>query len=522
MADELKYFYPITALINLGLALGISRFVFTAAKQSTVFLKSLSFHLVAGVVISIISGLLDYFDFLSLIGIRELDPQVNAGGIQFRLQSFFGHSGWYAEYLTFSMPFVISLMLLPVRNWLKIILCLGTMIIGEYALILTYQRGGWISYPLTLVGIWSAIHILKGKDRNNVTVFNSVFKRTFRRILISLPITIAISISLVKLYSTDSASTQIQKYTDRVAQIAQTQDRTEYFKAGANLGLMHPILGGGLESFGLQYVDEISKETGSLHKKYELPFHGSAHNFYFQVFSGTGLIGLICILYLIFSTIISIYSTLRNGSLIPSHKLALALITGSFLLAILIYGVVQEIFYIQCLQILFFSTLFGFAAEFPQTFAKKSKIRGICLSATLIAFVSHLIWEEKSGRVLQQEQRAFGCHPAETEENGWVFSWCGPTAYLPYKVKDGAIQIKVQSILESKESTMTIFEGRDKIGEFKLQPGTYYEKVIPIGRRTTETVWITIKNEAAFIPDLLYPESNDFRLLSFKLTPTLD
>ena len=522
MADELKYFYPITAVINLGLALSVSRFVFKSAKQNPLFLKGLSFHIVTGVIISIILGLLDYFDFLSLLGIRELDPQVNSGGVQFRLQSFFGHSGWYAEYLTFGMPFVISLMLLPVRNWLKITLCLGTMIIGEYALILTYQRGGWISYPLTLIGIWSAIHVLKAKEQTGTPIFSSAFKKTFRKILISLPITIIISISLVKLYSSDSASTKIQKYTDRVVQITQTQDRTEYFKAGAALGLLHPIFGGGIESFGLQYVDEISNETGLLHKKYDLPFHGSAHNFYFQIFSGTGAIGLICILYLIFSTLKTVVLTLKSKDAVTPNKLALSLITGSFLLAILIYGVVQEIFYIQCLQILFFSALFGFAAEFPKTLPETKKIKAVYLSAILIAFISHLIWEQKSGSVKQQELRAFGCHPQEREETGWVFSWCGPTTYLPYKVKDGKITLKVQSILENPESKMMVFEGQNKIGEFMLQPGIYYEKIIPIQKEKTDTVWVTIKNQAAFIPDLVYPESNDFRLLSFKLTPTLE
>ncbi len=519
LADELKFYYPITALLNLFFALSIAKNVYRATLTDSSFYRGLAFHLVTGVLLSILCGLLDYFDFFSLLEIRSLDPQVNAGGTQFRLQSFFGHSGWYAEYLTFGIPFIISLMLLPIANSYRIALCLGAMIIGEYALILTYQRGGWISYPLTLIGIWSAIYIFRNREKGARTPFVSLFKITLKKVVISLPITIIISISLVKLFAGESSTEKLQKYATRASEITQTQDRIEYIKAGTALGMIQPILGGGLESFGLQYVDEISNPSGGLYKRYDLPFHGSAHNFYLQIFSGTGLVGLGCLLFMIFAAFRAIKKILQSKKIISADNLCAALITATFLLAILIYGCVQEIFYIQILQILFFATMFAFAAIFKEHLGFNNSYKLYAVLSLSILFVANMIWAQKSGDIARNENRTFGCYPSESDDKGWVFNWCGPTAYILRHKNNGSIKLKVQSILESPPSKMSVFYQSQKIAEFHLDPGIYYEKIVKIPKEYPEDLWVVVKNEAAMVPETVYPKSNDYRLVSFKLTP---
>ncbi len=60
-----------------------------------------------GAIVSAVVGLLNYYGMLSLDFFRSLDPVENPGGIQFRLQSTFGHPGWFAEFVTVAIPFIL-------------------------------------------------------------------------------------------------------------------------------------------------------------------------------------------------------------------------------------------------------------------------------------------------------------------------------------------------------------------------------------------------------------------------------
>lgn len=517
VTDELNSFYPFTALLNLFLALSIGRNLFEQVSQNNRTAIQLCYSILGGLILSLAVGLSDYYGVISLKWLRDLDPIVNPGDHQFRLQSFFGHSGWYAEYLTFCMPFTIMLLLLPLRFLVRIGLALALMIVGEFALILTYQRGGWLSYPLTLFAIWTAIYIFKIREDKGFDQFIPLFKKTLKKIVISLPLTILASLLLISLVAGDGSKEIIEKYTDRFVDIAKTKDRTEFIKAGIDFGMLHPILGGGLESFALQYEREVADSSGRLFQKYNLPLHGSAHNFYAQIFSGTGLLGLGTIILIMFTIISSGLRALQTEPEMPSDKLAVFLTASTFITAIAIYGMVQEIFYINCLQILFWGVVFLYAAVFKAHLIPNK----LCLWVLLILVVGgtalHIAWESLPGNQMLQLPKPYGCWGDEKESDGRLYKWCGPKAAVVLPRTPEGTFIKIQNSPFMGTTEFTVFSDGALVDKFQLDHSTYTEREIKLNKSGNSHTALEIHANKHFIPALVLPPSTDKRVLSFKI-----
>jgi O-antigen ligase len=505
-ADELKEYYPLTAIINLFLVLQISKLFYEHTVKDSNFAINSFAAILVGLVFSLVSGLADYYGLINLRFLRSLDPIVNPGDQQFRLQSFFGHSGWYAEYLTFCIPMVICTLLMPIKFYYRLALSIFLMIVGEYTLILTYQRGGWLSYPLSLFAVWTAIYIFRLYEQGRTDNFISLFKSAARKILISLPLTIIFSMLLVKGIAGENSDKLLNKYKYRVAEITKTNDRTEFMKAGFDFGLLRPFLGGGIDSFALQYEKEVADSNGRLYQKYNLPLHGSAHNFYMQIFSGTGIAGLFCILAIIYTILHTSFKILRARNSISRENLAILLTSAAFCTAIVIYGIVQEIFYVQVLQILFFSVIAVFAATFRENLKSTLNIR-IFLTILISITTLHIVWVNLlpgSNHISD-----FGCYRAEHEPDGRIYKWCSKSVFFNLN-PDKKQLIKIQNIADT--STISISRNSKLFKSMTLQPGEYTEEILPPGTST-----LRILSNSHFIPSKTIAGSKDNRVLSFKL-----
>lgn len=292
----LLYSYVSVYLTLLAYALGLNIFWLcrenSTHRTSRVFLSAIGLGLLASGII----GLLDYYHLSDLRWFRPLDPIVNPGYQQFRLQSFFAHSGWYAEYVTLAMPTCLVLLALNAPFWLRVVTVILGLALGEFILILTYQRGGWISYPVTLFAVWAAIYVVRCLEQHRIDVA-SALRRSLGKILVSLPLTVIVSLALVTgIQGKESIESALSPYISRFKDIQRTGDRTDFFFAGLLIGSKHPILGGGADSFAWQFDREFESPQGSFFSRYVLPLHGSAHNVFAQTFSGKGIAGLISLL----------------------------------------------------------------------------------------------------------------------------------------------------------------------------------------------------------------------------------
>ncbi len=474
-----------------------------------------------GLLLSLVVGVLDYYGFIDLLPFRDLDPIVNRGGKQFRLQSTFGHSGWYAEYLTLAMPTCLIILALRAPFWLRVSAILASLALGEFVLILTYQRGGWLSYPLTLVAVWAAIYVVRLLERNETDIWRA-FRRSLLKVLVSLPLTVAVSLLLVvAVQGRDSVEGAISPYVSRFKEIQRTGDRTDFLQAGMLIGSLHPILGAGADSFAWQFEREVEAPTGAFAGRFNLPLHGSAHNVYAQAFSGKGICGLLALVAIPFAMLTAALVGLRTPERTVAEKLLL--LTGAcFGCAFLIYGNVQEVFYIQALQFLFFGMVGVIAAVSPQRPDRQSGRPLVSPLVCVAAVLLHLVWEFLApGRTssFYREQREFGCFKLQAPAEGAAYRWCGPRAVLRRDLGPGAevVDVTVEAGLVSALVTLQD-EGGRPVSEW-LRAGERRTVQVPVGAvsKSRGFALVRVESSSSFVPKFVLPGKGDGRRLGVKV-----
>lgn len=474
-----------------------------------------------GLIASLVIGVLDYYGFIDLLWLRGLDPIVNPGGKQFRLQSLFGHSGWYAEYLTLAIPTCLIILAIKLPFWTRAVCILLALALGEFVLILTYQRGGWLSYPLTLVAVWGAIYVVRLLERNETDIIRAL-RRSVVKVLISLPLTVVVSLLLVfVIQGKSSVEDAMSPYVSRFKDIQRTGDRTDFLKAGALIGSLHPVLGGGADSFAWQFEREIESPRGRFPGRFVLPLHGSAHNVYAQTFSGKGICGLLTLLAIPLCMLAAAPRVLRDARRLISDKL-IVLIGACYGCAFLIYGNVQEVFYVQVLQFLFFAIV-GIVAAVAYSRSDLSS-RKVLISPVVVVglFAMHLVWEfvmPGEARALYSDVRRFGCFSVETPPNGATYRWCGERALIerPISTSVGTLDVTVEA--GPVPVTITLHDEGMSPVSLILTPGEKRTVSIPVAAASQARGHGLVRLDAStsFVPKLVWPESGDTRRLAVKI-----
>ncbi len=357
----------------------------------------------SGLLLTVFLGLLDYYDFINLNTIRPWYFLAGFGeNYRFEhLTSVFGNPGWYAQYLVLGAPALLAILALQWQKKWKIALLVSLMIVTEFCIILIYQRGGWLSYPLTLIIIWFCVYVLDGEGRNFSHHMQAI-KGSLIKIAITLPITIAISLSLVYFTARMQPENrqQLSGFAQRAESITNANDRVKYWEPSFLMARLHPLFGPGVESFSSQY-EKLYIAPGHLYvqtPKYDVaPYYGSAHNLYFQTLAGKGFLGL----FSLFGLFLAVFTLVWRGIFSPSaSQLTLSqpqrlilMMTLAYTCALAIYGNVGEIFYSPIGYIsfvLFFAASIG---AVPATYHLSRRFRVWVLSLLACAFVLHLYFE---------------------------------------------------------------------------------------------------------------------------------
>jgi O-antigen ligase len=485
-------------LLSFGVAVGIYRLRhrFPAAPYV------LGAGLGGGLLCSIGVGIADYYQFIDLRWLRSLDPVVNIGNQQFRLQSTFGHSGWYAEYLTLTVSFFLLLLGLNIRYGVRVFLLIALLLVGEFVLLLTFQRGGWLAYPLSLFVIWGAIYVFQKLERGEANL-GVALRSSVVKVLVSFPLTILCSLGLLLLLQRSGVVSperqeELSAYTDRFKAISNTGDRTEFFVAGLKLGLLNPWFGAGSESFAVQFNREFNLPNGAYYQQANLPLHGSAHNVYMQTFSGKGLAGLLLLLLILGVLVVVPFGRVLRDDLLSTRSRLILLSIGCFGVAFLIYGNVQEVFYVASLQALFFIVIGMLAAVLPSVRIPIFWRRGI-VGILVALFLLHLCWQFLTpGRFWEVLARSepIGCSPVEARPDGVAYQWCGPRGELELPVENGR-----------------------SVGEVVLPLGQEVEQNFLLHNvvEGSSQVRISFHTSEYFVPSVVIKDSDDRRVLSFQV-----
>jgi len=356
-----------------------------------------------GLLLTVFLGLLDYYDVINLNSIRpSFFSEFFGENFRFKhLTSLFGHPGWYAQYLVLGAPALLVILGLDWQRRWKIFSLVLLTVITEFCIILVYQRGGWISYPITLMIIWFCVYVLdRGDDK---VIFRApAIRGAIVKIAITLPLTIMITICVI--YFTARMQPEVRQqpsgFLERAQAISSTNERLRYFEPAFLMARLHPFFGPGVDSFSSQY-EKLYLAPGHLYtispENNLNAYYGSAHNLYFQAMAGKGFIGLLSLFSVFISVLMlvwhGIFGVKRNDVDLSLSQRLLLMMTLAYTCALAIYGNVGEIFYTPIgyvLFALFFSASIG---SVPASFNLSSRFRFSVLAFLLVCFILHLYFE---------------------------------------------------------------------------------------------------------------------------------
>jgi hypothetical protein len=330
----------------------------------------------AGAVLSVFAGLLNFYELISLDFLRDLDPHVNPFETQIRLQSFFGHPGWFAEYVTITIPYVIFLLLRFRSRSLQLCIILVLLILTEAALILSQARAGWITYPLTLLACWVLYYTSQAKLTDNL------FK-AIKRVALSLPLTIALSIALVALLNTTFSIDRSDRNSlvERVGQVFNASDRISLWREGYDLGLEAPLIGLGYDSFHWR-AQQLAANPNSKISVNPTPEHNlpTPHNLYATLFATLGIVGLFlwCAMTTYTSALLAL-DVWRNKNLNSLPPLI-------SILSFHVYGLFQSMNYIPLVWLILFLN-FAYALKIPYRIKIPAIVQGTVFGSVTVCLL---------------------------------------------------------------------------------------------------------------------------------------
>ncbi len=399
--------------------------------------------LVVGAVSAAFLGILNHYSLISLDWYRDPVP----GGR--RLQSVFGNPGWFAEFLSISIPFIlIGFLNQKVHNVIKLLL-FGILIVCEVAILLTYSRTGWLIYPLVLVSCWFVFYLSKRVEAGTLT-WGAVWKTGFK-VLVSVPLTIIVSYFLVTGVVQDKESGTTTMLQQRLSKISNPAARKKIWQESLAIGREAPIFGMGYESYKHQVLtlaaipeSQYSRERQVKRINYDTP-----HSLYVQLFISNGVVGLCLWLFIVLYAVLLLCYDLK----VKKRYFNIAVLLS--IIAFHQYGLAQSMQYISVIWFLIFLS-FGYAMTLseevlPHGVKKFEKLFLLLLGVLMITgavvystnFESRLLAKKYGVQVYAQDQgvnRFLGFYPREDWGKRGIFRWTGRTAVIKLE-KTGAMAI---------------------------------------------------------------------------------
>jgi hypothetical protein len=303
----------------------------------------------AGVVVASVLGLLDYAHVIRLTWWRPDNAELTR--FQFRrLQSLFGHSGWFAEYVCLLAPATLGLGLAAPRPWQRRLgwaLAIGLVPVQ----VLTMQRGEWVA----LAAGYAAVAVLAmwlaggaggagGTEGLGGPPGKSPARRGATRALTIFGGIVLVSIVGLYVLSPD--------FRLRASELMTIRDRALIWRSAWELS--EPDRLGGI---GLGYYYKLHE----LVYPFGHPYFGldkvTAHDLYLHLLAERGLIGLGLFLGMLAACARGLAQGWRRGDATDGSRLALRLdarlaVAGG-LVAFLADGIVQYAFFTRVEDLLF-------------------------------------------------------------------------------------------------------------------------------------------------------------------------
>ena len=210
----------------------------------------------------------------------------------------FGNVNYFAEYLIIPLPIAVSLFLVSRSRFKKILLLIGILAMGA-SLTLTFTRGSYLGFGVSLIFMSSLFLISQGKN----------FIKNNKKIFIFILVTIILITFLFALPNPlNKPGTVISKIKERISITQFTQGsslkrRIAIWKFTTLMIKDHPLLGSGIGTYKYNTLRYQAKffEQGQNRSLYPHGFADNAHNECLQLWAEIGMIGLGIFIWLIIS-----------------------------------------------------------------------------------------------------------------------------------------------------------------------------------------------------------------------------
>jgi hypothetical protein len=432
--------FPIKSAVLTLQAVVLAIIVWRETRASSVAALRLSAAITLGTVVFVALGLLEMAGVVSLHALR------GTGGVFFRegtLQSASGNPGWFSQYVVYALPHALVLLAGLSAVGLRVALLCGVAGMMAFALLVSFQRGGWVTGAVVLIYMTTAALMLLTRARGSSRTARQHVARALALVGVFLVlVSVGFAYWMARTGQGGTAFTG-RVYLARLKSIADA-DRLSYVRAGSMIAALHPALGGGHESFAYRYHMYFGMAGGPYHRSsVRVPEAASAHNLFVQTLAGTGLVGA-ALLVSIF--VVAAWTAVRACQApVTEWARRVALLAGcGSLLGIACYGLVQEVFYVHALRLFFFvcvGLVAGVGARAPGWPGPTSRALWLALAG---AFVVHLAYEYAwpgPGRLLGSGEPT-GLHAEEVGRDGVHFQWS--TDWATWPVPPGATRYALQ------------------------------------------------------------------------------
>lgn len=446
--------------------------------------------LLAGAFWASVAGVFEYYNFFDLAWFREVE------GRGARLQSVFANPGWFAEFLSVSIPYILLGFISPKLKVAQKICLFGVLVVCEIAIILTYSRTGWFVYPLVLFVCWFFFYIATqvGSGRFAWKQIGGVFLK----VIISVPLTLLLSYVLVFQIFNLMNPAELQereKFDKRLSQMINPVERKAIWAESLELVKEKPFFGLGYESFKFQ--NSILKKVK---KQWDTP-----HSFYLQLLVSGGIAGMTLWGVLIFATLYLLVSDLIKNKAYLNIAVILSIV------AFHLYGLAQAMQYISLIWFLVFLNI-GYAMTIdekvlPVWVRRNEPVLALVLMLIVFSGIVTYVIDFESKKLatkekleiysLDQEQNNYlGFYSSEQWGEQGVYRWTGSSAIikLPAAQIFEFTFVCSASDLKRNPLILSVYEGGKQIDEiaFYQQASITKQYIIPGALSTKKELYFSV------------------------------
>lgn len=391
LLTEARREFPITAALLTVQGLVLALIVAREAAASSRMAARMTAAVAIGLVVFVVLGLLEPFGVsLALLRGDTVNPVAVRPGT---VQSVAGNPGWFSQYVVYALPFGLIVLMGESRPLLRAAALTLISGIASFGLLVSFQRGGWMAGLLVLGYTMAAGWSLMRQDHPPSGRRRRLPWRAVSAALVFVLVVVAGFLVWTRTAAPDSSGFGAAAYLARLKSIG-PGERLPYARAGIRIAALHPVLGGGHESFAYRYRVYFDRPGGPYqHSGIRVPDPASAHSVYMQTWTGTGTVGLVLLLALFVAAAVTLWRSRHAAVVSGARRVALLSAAGS-LLGMAFYGLVQEIFYVHALRLMFFVAIGLVAGSAGDAIRWPPRVTRAAWILLALAFAAHLVYEE--------------------------------------------------------------------------------------------------------------------------------